>query len=482
MSVRKKAGLSSAIKAKNELLKKENIVWVQAQFVDLCGYLRSVSVPAKELYEGEFWHKGENFDGSSVNGFAAVDSSDMTMIPDPTTLMIMPYGEGEQKSARVVCDVFNPRTGKFFEGDPRAIARRSMETAANMGFDKTWFSPELEFYVFRSTYDAAIHNDVWTTDHVRGGGVNNTIPNMLPPAGYTMKPKSAYFATAPIDETEAFRNEFSDMLLKKGIRVKYHHHEGGCHQQEVEFSAIPSVVEAADASILYKLLSRIIAKRHGLIVTYMPKPMFADAGSGMHAHIHLWSKGKNVFYDENDNYKLSQRARYFIGGILAHARSMTAVTNPTVNSYRRLVPDFEAPTYISWSHMNRTALVRIPAYKGDPQKVNIEPRHADTSANPYLAFAVLLHCGLDGIKKKIDPGEPVNENLYKMTPQRRKELGIKTLPQTLGEALGEMESDGVIEGALGKHAFEAFLEVKRKEWANFCTYVSPWEHHHYFDI
>ncbi|MEM2899293.1 MAG: type I glutamate--ammonia ligase [Thermoplasmata archaeon] len=476
------AGLLKIIEEKNEVLKKENIVWVQAQFVDLCGYLRSVSVPAKELYDGDFWFKGENFDGSSVKGFANVDCSDMTLIPDAKTLQVMPYGDGEQKTARVVCDIINPRTGKPFEGDPRAIAKRTMENAENMGYDKTWFSPELEFYVFRNTYEAMLHNDIWTNDHIRGGGIHNVIPNVLPPIGYTMKPKSAYFAAAPIDETESFRNEFSSILHKMGIKVKYHHHEGGCHQQEVEFAAMPSVVDASDASVLYKLLSRLVAKRHGLLVTYMPKPMFADAGSGMHAHIHLWKKGNNVFYDENDKYKLSQTARYFIGGILSHARAMCAITNPTINSYRRLVPGFEAPTYVAWSSMNRTALVRIPAFKGDPLKVNIEPRHADTSANPYLAFAVLLHCGLDGIKKKIEPGEPINENLYKMNAERRKELGIKTLPQTLGEALDEMESDEVIKEALGKHAFESFLELKRTEWSNFCTYVSPWEHHHYFDI
>lgn len=470
--------------AADQVLEEQSVKWVQGQFTDLMGYLRSFTSPAKEYLEGSLWRNGISMDGSSV-GFSRIESSDMNLIPDPETLKILPWSEREMRIARVLVDVYESRTWELFGGDPRNIARRADDEIAAAGFDAAWLSPELEYFVFRSMGDALIENDAWSRN-AQSGLVNlKALPQMLSDyntSRYLIKPHQGYFIAPPVDQTDAFRNDFSSALLSLGVPVKYHHHETGSNQVEVEFRAISSAMRAGDTAMLYKLAARNVGQTHGYVPTFMPKPISADSGNGMHVHMTLWKGGENTFFDEGDERSLSQTARYFMGGILEHAQGMAAITNPTVNSYKRLVLGSEAPVYVAWSSMNRTALIRVPDHTDDPLTVNCEARHPDTSANPYLAFGVLLLAGLDGIKRKLEPGDPTDENIYRLSVERRRQLGIKELPATLGQALDALESDEVAQRALGRDAYERFLDMKRAEWKDFCLYVSPWEHFRYFEI
>jgi glutamine synthetase len=264
--------------------------------------------------------------------------------------------------------------------------------------------------------------------------------------------------------------------------VKYHHHEGGAWQQEIEIKSLQDAVSAGDASVFFKFLAKIMGSMKNLLITFMPKPLPTDAGNGMHVHMELFKDNKPAFYDEHDTYTLSQTARYFIGGMLEHAQGMTAITNPTTNSYKRLVPNFEAPINIAWAVYNRSALVRIPNRAGKKNSIDIEARHPDPSANPYLTFAVLIHAGMDGIKKKIDPGNPVEKNIYAMNKKELKKYGIRRLPRTLHEAIEEFESDEVIQRALGTHASQAFIDIKEEEWNNFLSQISTWDYKKYFNV
>jgi len=468
----------------NRLLKEENVRWVQGQFTDLMGYLRSYTSPATEYLEKGMWKNGISMDGSSV-GFSQIEKSDMNLIPDASTLQVLPWSPGDQRTARVLVDVYESRTWEHFEGSPRCIAKRADVALKEAGFERVMLSPELEYFIFRSMGDALTENDAWSGDAQSGLGNLKALPKMIRDYGsakYLVKPHLGYFLAPPVDQTDAFRNEFASMLLDMGVPVKYHHHETGSKQVEVEFRAISGVKQAGDVSMLYKFVARNVGEKHEMVPTFMPKPLSADSGNGMHVHLSLWNGEENSFFDKDDKYSLSQTARYFIGGMLEHARGMAAITNPTVNSYKRLVLGSEAPVYVAWSAMNRSALIRVPDHTDDPVTVNCEARHPDTSANPYLAFAVLVQAGLDGIKKKIEPGDATDENIYRLSNERRKELGIAELPATLGQALDELECDEVAQRALGKAAYERFIDVKRKEWKDFCLYVSPWEHFRYFEL
>ncbi|MEO3993263.1 MAG: type I glutamate--ammonia ligase [Desulfurococcaceae archaeon TW002] len=300
-----------------------------------------------------------------------------------------------------------------------------------------------------------------------------------------LKYREAYCRPPPEDTTVKHRNEVSSILEDYfGFKIEKHHHEVAASQIEIVF-AFGSLVETADKVMYFKFVAKNVAKKYELIATFMPKPIYFDNASGMHTHISLWRNEKNEMYDENDEYaELSQIGRYFIGGLLEHARALTAVCCPTINSYKRLVPGFEAPIYITWSRRNRSALVRIPVYYKGPKHAHqkrVEYQGVDLSCNPYLAFACLLMAWLDGIKKKIDPGDPVDENIYEMTPERRGALGIRELPTTLKEALEEMKSDEIIRQTLGSHIFDAFIEYKTNEWNQYCLYVTPWEFMQYLD-
>ena len=470
----------------NQLLKENQVFWVQCQFVDISGRLRSYSVPAEDLINGTLWESGMSFDGSSVDMREAEDS-DLLSLPDPTTLRLLPYGEGAHRMARVMVDILHPDGRTPFEMDPRNVALRADERVQAMGAERIWVQPELEFYLLKSRETLAMEMSV--KEAIQPGPMGppevhprrfSSDPMLL--SDYTIAPKGGYFAPVPLDITDTFRNEFSYQLSLLGIPIKYHHHEGGGKQVEIEFKHIHSVRDAGDTSVLYKFLSRIVAKRHGFIATYMPKPLDHDAGNGMHVHQWIERDGKPWFHDADDEHGLSQEGRYYIGGIMEHARAMCAVTNPTINSYKRLVPEFEAPVYVAWSPRNRTALIRIPSVFSKKRTGDIEVRHPDTSANPYLAFSVVVWAGLDGIKRKLDPGDPITGDVTKMSKIKMRELNIQRLPATLEEALDLMETDDLMSQALGKELFDRFLEMKNRELLEHNVYVSPWEIERYFDI
>jgi len=485
--------LEEAIREAIEKIKVNKVRWVHSTFVDIRGLMQDMVIPSREFIEKNAFIHGLGFDGSSIRGFKSIEESDMVLIPDPRTLAIIPWTtEESQRSAIVigdVCEAFGSKEPS--EVDPRGyVAKRAVKNAAEMGYT-CLFAPELEHFVFSSINPTKLVWDLWVSPN---GGKSDSwgAPRVVPESpeisgnGYILRPKEAYFRPPPEDTTIDYRNEVSAILEDHfGFKVEKHHHEvATAGQIEINFQYGP-LVETSDRVMYYKFVAKNVAKKRGLIATFMPKPIYMDNASGMHVHMSLWKNGVNVMYDENDKYaELSQTARYFIGGLLEHARALTAVCCPTVNSYKRLVPGFEAPIYIVWSRRNRSALIRIPVYHKGPQYAaykRIEYRGADPSCNPYLALSCLLMAGLDGIRKKIDPGDPVDEDVYKLSPERRRALGILELPSTLKEALEEMKSDEVIHRTLGSHIFDTFIEYKMNDWLQYCLYITPWEIMKYLD-
>ncbi|MCS7120467.1 MAG: type I glutamate--ammonia ligase [Nitrososphaerota archaeon] len=475
-----------------ETLKKNKIRWVHCAFVDIRGLMQDMVVPAREFIEGSAFTSGLGFDGSSVRGFKSIDESDMKYMPDLGTLAIIPWTNNEsQRSAIVLGDVYEAFGGGPSEVCPRGyVAKRAVKNAEDMGYVAN-VAPELEFFLFSSIDPTKLVWDLWVSPK-GGDGDSWGAPRVVPespeikPGNFVLRPKEAYYRPPPEDTTIEYRNEVSSVLEDYfGFKIEKHHHEvATAGQIEIAFK-FGALVETADRTIYYKFVAKNVAKKHGLIATFMPKPVYLDNASGMHTHLSLWRDERNVMYDESDEYaEISQTGRYFIGGLLDHARALTAVCCSTVNSYKRLVPGFEAPIYIMWSRRNRSALVRIPVYhrgsKYADQK-RVEYRGVDPSCNPYLAFACLLMAGLDGVKKKMDPGDPVDEDVYKMAPERRRALEIRELPTTLREALDEMKSDEVIHRTLGSHIFDAFIEYKTNDWNQYCLYVTPWEIMKYLD-
>jgi len=364
-----------------------------------------------------------------------------------------------------------------------------MKEAEDMGFSAI-FGPEIEFFVFERLDPTKLVYDLFVSP-AGGAGDSWGPPRVMPespeikPGGLILRPKEAYFRAPPEDSTNEYRNELCYYLRKLGVEVEYHHHEvATAGQIELDYKPQP-LVTCGDFTYIYKFAARNIAKKYGWIATFMPKPLYLDNASGMHTHQSIWRGNENVMYDENDEYaELSQLGRYYVGGLLEHSRALTAICCPTVNSYKRLVPGFEAPIYIMWSRRNRSALVRIPVYhrgRAYAKTKRAEYRAVDPSCNPYLAFACQLAAGLDGIKHKIDPGDPVDEDVYELTPERRREYGIKELPTTLREALDELTTDEVIQRALGSHIYDKFVELKTDEWNQYCLYITPWEIMKYLD-
>lgn len=423
-----------------ELIEKNNLRWIQIHFADLLGKLRVLHIPSEEFLNRVF-EEGVNFDGSSV-GFTDVEKSDLLAIPDKNTFIILPHEEDE---ARIIADIYET-SRKPFLADPRYVLRRAIKKAKREGYDEIKISPEMEFYTI-SKYER----------------------------DYEIEEKNGYFISPPFDAVKDYRRELAEALKKSGYYIKYHHHETGKYQQEIEIKAI-SAIDAADFCIYLKYLAREIATFYEMLVTFMPKPFSNDAGNGMHAHIALYRKGKNVFYDENDEYNLSQIARYFIGGIIEHAGSITAIANPTVNSYKRLIPNFEAPCYIAWGRYNRSCMIRIPAKKN----IDIELRNADPTSNPYLFYSAIIYAGIDGIKKKVEY-QPVEKNLYEMDKKKIREYGIKELPSNLMEALAELENDEVIKRGIGKDTVETFIEKKRMEWKRYMAEINDMDYEFYFN-
>lgn len=452
----------SRIESANRLLSEAGVTWVYCQFTDLDGKIRSFTVPASDFLSGKLWNDGMTFDGSSV-GFARTENSDLRAIPDPDTLLILPYGEGVQKVARIITDTLTPDGSSPYPMDPRNASKRTMDHLREMGFKTAWLQPELEFYLLKE-------------------GVNPTAVEYHGDSIYKIHPKEGYFASVPWDNSDEFRNEFTSNLLKAGLDIKFHHHEGGSQQVEVEFKHVSDIVKTGDASMLYKLLSRLTARHYGYSVSYIPKISQFDSGNGM--HVHMWLEGQNgsAFSDPEDEMGLSQHARYFIGGIIEHARATCMFTNPSINSYKRLIPQFEAPVFATWGQRNRTAMVRIPGSPGSRRVGDIEVRHSDTSSNPYFAFTVLVEAGLDGIKKKIEPPAPLTGDPNKMTKAERNELGIEMLPTTLGEAIEAARSNEVVERAVGKEIFNVMLDRKSREVMDFRKHVTDWELEKYLPL
>ena len=485
---------AEAVEKAVQTLQRNKVRWVHSTFIDVRGLMQDVVIPASQYVKGDAFTSGIGFDGSSVRGFKSIEESDMILMPDPKTLTTIPWASDEtQKSAIVIGDVYEAFGGK----EPSEVcsrgfvAKRATEAAEEMGY-KGFFGTELEYFLFKSIDPTKLVWDLWASPK-GGAGDSWGAPRVVPQSPeigpgnqLTLRPKEAYFRPPPDDTTIEYRNEVAAILEENfGFDIEMHHHEvATAGQIEIDFK-YGGLVETADRVVYYKFVAKNIAKRHDMIATFMPKPVYLDNASGMHVHASLWKGAENIMYDERDDYaELSQIGRYFIGGLLQHARALVAVTCPTVNSYKRLVPGFEAPIYVMWSRRNRSALVRVPVYFRGSEfaaQKRAEFRSADPSCNPYLALSCILMAGLEGVKKKIDPGDPVDEDVYELTPERRRALGITELPTTLKEALEEMKSDEVIHRTLGSHIFDAFIEYKTNDWNQYCLYVTPWEIMKYLD-
>ena len=432
-----------------KIVRDENIKFIRLQLTDINGVLKNVEIPSDQLEEA--FEKGIMFDGSSIDGFVRIDESDMYLRPDPKTFAILPWSREDSKSARMICDVYLPN-GEPFQGDPRYRLKKVVEKAKEMGFT-AYAGPEPEFFLLkRDEFGKPI------LDFMDSGG---------------------YFDMMPLDFGEAARKDMVLALEKMGIEVEASHHEVAPSQHEIDFR-YTDILTTADNVQTFKFVVKTIALFHKLHATFMPKPFFGVNGSGMHTHMSLFKDDENAFVDPDKPYGLSDTAMNFIGGILKHARTITAVTNPTVNSYKRLVPGYEAPVNVAWSVGNRSALIRVPADRG--KATRIEYRSPDPSCNAYLAFAVMLGAGLDGIEKDIKPPKPVEENIFAMDETKKMELEIETLPSDLKEALQLMEKDPLVREVLGDHIYNKFLEMKYKEWKDYSTRVTNWEIDRYLNV
>jgi len=429
----------------------ENVRYIRLQFTDLLGIVKNVEIPVSQLPKA--LENKMMFDGSSIEGFVRIEESDMYLYPELGTWMVFPWtaGGGGGKIARLICDVYNP-DGTPFAGDPRSMLKRMLKEAEAMGFTSMNVGPEPEFFLFKT--DARGEPTLEVNDN---GG---------------------YFDLAPSDLGENCRRDIVLALESMGFEIEASHHEVAPGQHEIDFK-YANAVEAADNIQTFKLVVRNIAREHGLHATFMPKPLFGVNGSGMHCHQSLFSGKDNAFYDESDELGLSDTAKRYLAGLLHHARGFAAITNPTVNSYKRLVPGYEAPCYVAWSAKNRSPLVRIPASRG--LSTRIELRNPDPAANPYLALAVMLASGLDGIKRHMKLSPPTNHNIYTMSEDERKSHKIPSLPGSLEEALEELQQDEVVVNALGEHIVAHFVEAKEIEWNLFRTQVHPWEREQYMN-
>lgn len=423
--------------------KKIDIVWLQ--FVDILGFSKLVEISSKTLET--VFENGIMFDGSSIEGFARIEESDMLLKPDINTFSAFPWTlEGDTKIARIICDVYDSN-GNLFKGSPRNVLKNIIKEGEAEGF-KMLNGVEEEFFLFR------LDNDRNPTTKLVSNG--------------------SYFEMLPEDIGEKTRALIALNLEKMGFEIEASHHEVSPSQHEIDFK-YSDPVTTADRIITFKIVAKTIAMMNGLYATFLPKPIFGINGSGAHTNISITDlKGKNVFSDESKEFELSDIAKYFIGGIFKHAKAITAITNPLVNSYKRLVPGYEAPVYISWAEINRSALIRIPINGRNAKR--IEFRSPDPTANPYLSFSVILKAGLDGIKNKIMPSKPVNGiNIYELTNEEKRKMGIETLPSTLRESIEELKNDKLILDALGKHLSEKYIEAKEKEWEEYRISVTDWE-------
>ncbi|MDZ7695818.1 MAG: glutamine synthetase family protein [Deltaproteobacteria bacterium] len=424
-----------------QVVEEKNVSFIQYWFTDVLGVLKSFAITPSELDEG--MSEGMGFDGSSIQGFARIEESDMIAKPDPTTFQFVPWRSGDQPVARMFCDILNP-DGTPYEGDPRYVLKRLLKKVSEKGFT-FYVGPELEYFYFRDDTD---------TEILDLGG---------------------YFDSRPVDQGSTLRRETIFALQSMGIQVEYSHHEVAPSQHEIDLR-YKDALTMADNTMTYRLVVKDIARHHDVYATFMPKPIFGENGSGMHVHQSLFKGNKNAFYDADDKYHLSEMAKHYIAGLLRHAPEITAVCNQWVNSYKRLVPGYEAPVYVSWARRNRSAMIRVPMYKpGKEQATRIEFRSPDPSCNPYLAFAVMLGAGLEGIEKKYELPDPVEEDIFEMNPAERKAHGITDLPGNLYAAILETEKSELVRRVLGDHVFSKFIENKTIEWDSYRTHVSQFE-------
>ncbi|MDO8672110.1 MAG: type I glutamate--ammonia ligase [Dehalococcoidia bacterium] len=434
-------------------VKQDNVRFINLQFTDVLGIVKSVTIPVHE-FDDAIKH-GKWFDGSSIEGFARIAESDMYLKPDLSTFSVIPWERGENTTARVICWVYTPN-GDLFPGDPRAVLARCLDNARALGYEYMT-GPELEFFLFKTDDKGGIS----PLPHDRGG----------------------YFDLST-DLASHVRKEMVNALMALGIKVETSHHEVAAGQHEIDFQ-YGDALKTADNALTFKFALKAIAQRHNLHATFMPKPIFGVAGNGMHVHQSLFGVGadENLFAAPNDEYGLSEIAKHFIAGQLLHARGMSAILAPLVNSYKRLVPGYEAPVYISWARINRSALIRVPRTSpGLLKATRLELRCPDPSCNPYLTFAVMLAAGMDGIKRKLPLPKPVEEDLYHFDESQLARHNVGSLPGSLGEALEELKKDEVIQEALGEHLYERFIEAKTQEWNEYRQYVSQWELDRYLEI
>lgn len=433
-----------------QMVKDEDIRFLRVMFTDLLGTIKSVDLPVSQL--DKLMDNKIMFDGSSIDGFVRIEESDMYLYPDMSTWLVFPWGADHGKVARVICSV-HMTDGTPFSGDPRNNLKRVVKEMQKMGFKSFNIGPEPEFFLFK------------TDDNGNPTTKVNDSEN--------------YFDMEPADIGEDCRRDIVLALEKMGFDVEAAHHEVAPGQHEVDFK-YSNALEAADNIQTFKLVVKTIAKKYGLHATFMPKPLSGINGSGMHLNMSLFTQdGKNAFYDENDKDQLSETAYHFLGGLMKHARSYTAIVNPIVNSYKRLVPGYEAPVYVAWSTSNRSPLVRIPNDRG--MGTRLELRSADPAANPYLAIAAVLEAGLDGLRNNLPPVHNVDENIYNMTVKERKSKGIVNLPDTLHSALKDLADDEVIKGSMGEHLYQSFEEAKTREYDAYRAHVSDWERQRYME-
>jgi glutamine synthetase len=431
------------------LSEEQGVKFLNLQFADVLGMPKNVAITIDQL--PKVLERGCLFDGSSIEGFVRIEESDMILRPDPDTFAILPWRQQGGKTARIICDVCTT-DGSPFAGDPRHVLKKTLAQASDLGYSFN-VGPECEFFLFQ----------------VDSNGNPTTVT----------QDEAGYFDLAPIDMGEEARRDICLTLEEMGFEIETSHHECAQGQHEIDFK-YADALKSADNIITFRAVVKTIAKRHGLYATFLPKPIFGMAGSGMHVNQSLFSGGRNAFCDESDPQGLSKVARNFIAGLMAHIRGITAVTNPLVNSYKRLVAGYEAPVYVAWATKNRSPLIRIPASRGDATR--IELRNPDPACNPYLALACMLAAGLDGIKHDMTPPAAVERNIYAMDAHERTALAIKSLPGNLREAMDALMADGLVVSTLGDHVVTKFMEAKEREWEDYRMHVHQWELDHYLKV
>jgi len=476
-----------AIEKVNKIIKENNVQIVDFKFNDLPGLWQHFSIPTKELTSysdvaKSIWVDGIGFDGSSIRGFQKINESDMILIPDPTTAVVDPVCQVPTLS--IICDIYDPLTRKPYSRDPRFIAKKAESYLKTTGIaDMVCFGPEAEFFLFNDIrFDQAENYGYYYIDSNEGDW--NTGRDEKPNLGYKPRYKEGYFPVPPHDTLQDIRSEIILTMIKAGIPIEVHHHEvataGQC-EIDMRFDTLTNM---ADKVLMYKYIIKNVARKHNMVATFMPKPLFNDNGSGMHCHQSLWKNGDPLFYDEKGYALISQLCKWYIGGLIKHGKSLMAICAPTVNSYKRLVPGFEAPVNLVYSQRNRSAACRIPTYSNSPKARRVEFRPPDPSANPYLAFAALMMAGLDGIQNRIDPGQPVDEDLFELPKERLAK--IPTVPASLGEALDALEKDHdylLKGGVFTRDVLDVWIEYKRtREIDPIRLRPHPWEFYLYFDV